>query len=345
MKTLFLFFLILNINLFSENVHFAGFVVDHKTSTPIYDAKIEIFELQSKIHQTTTDSGGAFTYIFPKNSYEVTILVSREGYKPLKQRVNIISDSNYTFKLEPREYHIQGLIVIDAKKTPIQQLHNYDNILEGKELQKNISSTLGLTLKNTTDIFVRSMGPATSKPVFRGLSLEYLGIFENNLPVKDLSSTAPDHSIAVDPVGYDKIELLRGPKLLVYSNNALGGLINLISKDYLTEEIQVASANFSTIYESAFDAKIYNLKWEIPLNTLFTSGSVGLKNSHDMLSGYGIIQNSYFDSKSATFTVGLKTDKFTTCAEGSFFDFPMVFQVVLLVHIPKELTLFWNEII
>ncbi len=314
-------FFIVATNLLSKDTHFIGLVVDQKTSTPIHNAKIEIFNFQTKIYQTTTDSSGKFEFTFPENLNEVFIAVSKDSYKPLKQKVNFSSDSNCTFKLEPKEYYLQGILIVDTKKTPIQQLHNYDNILEGKELQKNISSTLGLTLKNTTDIFVRSMGPATSKPVFRGLSLEYLGIFENNLPVKDLSTTAPDHSIAVNPVGYDKIELLRGPKLLIYTNNALGGLVNLISKDYLIEEIPETSVNFSTIYESAFDAKIYNLKWEIPVNHLFTSGSIGIKNSHDMLSGKGIIHNTYFKSNSGNLNVGFRNAILSACAEGSFFDF------------------------
>lgn len=317
----FLFYLIFTSSVFSKDIQFSAIVVDKKTLKPIVNASIEIFEFKTKIQQISTDSVGKFSIFFPQHSIELTIMISNEGYKPLRQTINLTSDSNYTFLLEPKEYYLQGLLVIDTKRTPIQLLHNYDNVLEGKELQKNVSSTLGLTLKNTTDFFVRSMGPATSKPVFRGLSLEYLGVFENNLPVKDLSSTAPDHSSAVNPLGYDKIELLRGPKLLIYTNNSLGGLINLTSKDYLTEKINLSSVHFSTIYESAYDAKIYNLKWEIPVKSLFTSGSLGFKNSHDMLSGKGIVQNTYFKSKSGDFTVGFWSDKIKTCAEGIFFDF------------------------
>ncbi|MFN3306179.1 MAG: TonB-dependent receptor domain-containing protein, partial [Candidatus Kapaibacteriota bacterium] len=321
MKILILMFLAFHFNLFAKDMHFIGFVVDQKNSTPVYNAKIELYQSPKKIYQTTTDSTGKFEFLFTEKFYDVYILVSKDGYKALKERIILAYDSNFTFKLEPKEYQLQGLVIIKTKKTPLQQLHNYDNILEGKELQKNMSSTLGLTLKNTTDIFVRFMGPATSKPVFRGLSLEYLGIFENNFPVKDLSSTAPDHSIAVNPVAYDKIELLRGPKLLIFTNNALGGLINLTSRDYLTEEVPVTSVNFSTIYESAFDSKIYNLKWEIPVKNLFTSGSMGLKNSHDMQSGKGLVQNTYFSSKSGNLNIGFKNTKLSACAEGSFFDF------------------------
>ena len=51
----------------------------------------------------------------------------------------------------------------------------------------------------------------------------------------DLSAASADHGLSVDPITAQRVEVVRGPASLLYGNNALGGVVNVISNDIPTE--------------------------------------------------------------------------------------------------------------
>lgn len=299
---------------------FKGTVLDKKTNEPVIGAIIKAYYNRNEFSNATTDSNGTFTIALSYGLKEFFLEISKEGYLNYKTKIFFNSNQKNVFHIETKEYSLPTLEVTSQRgKNYTNELHNYESTIEGKKLITSISSTLGLTLRNESEIFVRSMGPATSKPVFRGLSLEYFNIFENNLPVKDLSTTAPDHSTAIDPINYEKIEMIRGPKLLTYTNNAIGGLVNLKTKDYLIEKIDLPMVNGTSLYESAYNALGYNLKWEMPIKDFFTAGATSLRNAGDMKSGKGIVPNTYFKSKSGNIIGGMNIKSFSFLVEGEMF--------------------------
>jgi outer membrane receptor protein involved in Fe transport len=75
---------------------------------------------------------------------------------------------------------------------------------------------------------VTSVGPATARPVIRGLGGDRVLVLEDGARVGDLSSTSSDHALSVDPLNAQRIEVVRGPAALLYGSNAIGGVINVI---------------------------------------------------------------------------------------------------------------------
>ena len=71
-------------------------------------------------------------------------------------------------------------------------------------------------------------------PVIRGLTGERIVVLQDGERAGDLSSTSSDHGLTVDPLGAQRIEVVRGPASLLYGNNALGGVVNVISSDIPT---------------------------------------------------------------------------------------------------------------
>ena len=316
-KLILLVFLFIQCNfitIFAQK-YYKGIVIDTLKNKAIPNAKITA-KLSNKVSiTTTTDKSGFFKVPFDSLEFDNSkgqIKITKKGYQDLIREILIQSNRIDTFRLESLDYIFPN-IIITAEKNPnyIEELHKFNYQIESKELQKSVSSTLGLTLKNEVDFFVRSMGPATSKPVFRGLGLDYLKVFENDVPVKDLSSTAPDHSTAIDPTIFDKIEVIRGPKLLVYSPNAIGGIVNLSSKDFLVEKVDKISLTGKGIYESGTNSKILTILVEVPFNDFFVSGSYNYKKALDMVSGKGVIPNTYFNSNSGNIFTGGQISNFS----------------------------------
>ena len=102
------------------------------------------------------------------------------------------------------------------------------SVMAGEELQRRMTGTVAETLASIPGLAETSMGPATSRPVIRGLSGDRVLMLEDGSRVGDVSSAGPDHATAVDPLAARRIEVVRGPASLLYGSNALGGVINVI---------------------------------------------------------------------------------------------------------------------
>ena len=106
--------------------------------------------------------------------------------------------------------------------------------LSGKELQRALSTSLGQTLSKEPGMSTRFNGPMASTPVIRGLTGERVLVLQDGERAGDLSAGAADHMNAVDPSTAERIEVIRGPASLLYGNNAIGGVVNVISSDIPT---------------------------------------------------------------------------------------------------------------
>src|SRR5690606_17934777 len=108
------------------------------------------------------------------------------------------------------------------------------NVLSGQELTRRLDVTLASTLESEPGLAVTSVGPATSRPVIRGLGGDRVLVLEDGARVGDLSSSSSDHALSADPLNAQRIEVVRGPAALLYGSNAIGGVINLIREEIPT---------------------------------------------------------------------------------------------------------------
>jgi iron complex outermembrane receptor protein len=94
-----------------------------------------------------------------------------------------------------------------------------------------VQPTLGATLENEPGVALRSFGPGPARPVIRGLDGDRVLIVEDGLRMGDLSSQSGDHGVNVNPAAVDSIEVVRGPATLLYGENAIGGLVNVVTNE------------------------------------------------------------------------------------------------------------------
>ncbi|HET9983652.1 MAG TPA: TonB-dependent receptor [Longimicrobiales bacterium] len=101
--------------------------------------------------------------------------------------------------------------------------------LSGRALERHLGGTVAQTLEGQPGVAVRYNGPAAAAPVIRGLSGERIVVLEDGQRAADLSGSAIDHGVTIDPLSASRIEVVRGPASLLYGNNALGGVVNVIT--------------------------------------------------------------------------------------------------------------------
>jgi iron complex outermembrane receptor protein len=101
-------------------------------------------------------------------------------------------------------------------------------VLAGDDLSRQIASSLGESLASQLGVTASYFGPKASRPIIRGLSGERVLMLLDGVSALDVSNLSPDHSVAVEPLLADQIEVLKGPTTLLYGSGAVGGVVNTV---------------------------------------------------------------------------------------------------------------------
>lgn len=104
------------------------------------------------------------------------------------------------------------------------------SIITGDELVRDIRPQIGDTLTNQPGVSATSFSPGASRPVLRGFQGERVRVLTDGLGSLDVSNTSTDHGVTIDPLTAERIEVLRGPAVLLFGSQAIGGAVNVIDR-------------------------------------------------------------------------------------------------------------------
>lgn len=176
--------------------------------------------------------------------------------------------------------------------------------LSGKELQRALTTSVGGTLANEPGMSSRYSGPLANAPVIRGLTGDRVLVLQDGERAGDLSSAASDHLNAVDPSSADRIEVIRGPASLLYGNNALGGVVNVISNDIPTTIPNRLSGYVLGQGESVTPGGVASAGLTLPLSRQFALTARGSFRDFDELRTGGGLKQPDTDGKVQNGTIG-----------------------------------------
>ena len=159
-----------------------------------------------------------------------------------------------------------GDIVVRAAGVGELDLLAGTSVLEGEELQANMDGQVGEVLAKLPGVSASGFAPGASRPILRGFGGERVRVLTDGVGAIDASSTSDDHAVSVDPLIVSRIDVLRGPAVLLYGSQAIGGAVNVITKRIPpavpNEPIHIdASAAFDT----AYDRREGGLSVDVPL--------------------------------------------------------------------------------
>lgn len=127
-------------------------------------------------------------------------------------------------------------VTITAAKTPQKATETGRNIsvLEGKLFNQLPLHSLDELLKYIPGVEVQSRGPMGSQSdiVLRGGTFQQVLVLLDGLKVNDPITGHFSSYIPIAPYEIDRIEVLRGPAAAMYGSEAVGGVINVITKTF-----------------------------------------------------------------------------------------------------------------
>lgn len=191
------------------------------------------------------------------------------------------------------------------------------SVLSGDELRSHVANTIGETLNGKAGLSSASFGPSVGQPVIRGQQGARVSVLQNSMGSGDASSVSADHSVSVEPILAQSIEVLRGPSTLLYGGGAIGGVVNVIDGRVPTTlagqisgaaEVRHGSVNDETTTVFTVDGGMQKFAWHLDgmlrdSNDVDIPGlAVSSHDDHEAESSDGFIANT--DSQTLSYTLG-----------------------------------------
>jgi len=121
-------------------------------------------------------------------------------------------------------------IVVTARFVKQLDILAGTSVLSGEDLAQDLRGQIGDSLTSMAGISATSFAPGASRPVLRGFQGPRVRVLTDGIGSLDASNTSVDHAVAIDPLTAQRVEVLRGPAVLLFGGDAIGGAVNIIDK-------------------------------------------------------------------------------------------------------------------
>ena len=103
-------------------------------------------------------------------------------------------------------------------------------VLQGETLTRNLAPQIGQMLASLPGVSSSGFAPGVSRPILRGFDGPRVQVLLDGLGSLDASSVSADHAVSLDTLNVDRVEVLHGPRVLLYASDPAGGAVNATDK-------------------------------------------------------------------------------------------------------------------
>lgn len=128
------------------------------------------------------------------------------------------------------DFHTEKEIVVTAPYVERLDILSGTSALAGDDLAEQSQGQIGDMLTSLPGVSATSFGPGASRPVVRGFQGNRVAVLTDSIGNIDASNTSADHAVTIDALTTERIEVLRGPAVLLFGGQAVGGAVNVIDK-------------------------------------------------------------------------------------------------------------------
>jgi iron complex outermembrane receptor protein len=208
-----------------------GKIYDGADHSPIIGATIYIADLKKG---GLSDSEGNYRIEnLPKGKF--LIEVKFIGYASFIQPVEIIRLTELNVELSSTVTELNEVVVTGISHS--SELRNNPipiTTINNKQLVENSSTNLIDNIAQKKGVNQITTGAAISKPVIRGLSYNRIITLYDGIR-QEGQQWGDEHGIEIDEFSVDRVEIIKGAGSLMYGSDGLGGVINFLTANPVTE--------------------------------------------------------------------------------------------------------------
>ncbi|MFA5463798.1 MAG: TonB-dependent receptor plug domain-containing protein, partial [Dysgonamonadaceae bacterium] len=301
--------LVISHNVNSQDFHLQGVVIDSISQETLEGVAVQAISTNAKGKDffAVTNVNGKFLFNLPADSY--TINLSIIGYAPAQQTVNVARNSKLTFTLTPQPIPLGEVVVSSFRiNRTIKQLPTPLAVVGKQDFQQQSAISLSNVLSNEPGIAMGSDGVWATNINIRGLGENRLVTLVDGFRVETATDLTASLSM-VDLNDVERVEVVKGAQSALYGTGAMGGIINIITKDgYFSSEPHL-SGNIIAGYTSANSgySGYANIntgadRWYLKVNGTYS-------DAQNIKTPEGEIPNSQFRSNNIAARAGFKPFK------------------------------------
>ncbi|MBS1551609.1 MAG: TonB-dependent receptor [Bacteroidetes bacterium] len=168
-------------------------------------------------------------------------------------------------RLAPEEISTEEIIVTDSA---VEKSYQSETI-NSKELMRQGAMNVSEAVTKIPGVWQLSTGTGISKPVIRGLYGNRIGIMINGIRF-DNQQWQDEHGLVMSSDGIDNIEVIKGPKSLLFGPEAIGGIVSItdehpapIGKEIADLNLKFFSNTLGILGDMGFKGAQNNFNWLI----------------------------------------------------------------------------------
>ena len=140
-------------------------------------------------------------------------------------------------------------------------INNPIHVIQYSDFSKKGVSTLAESIDTLLGVSNQDYGASVGQPIIRGMSGNRVKVLNNGLVVRDVAFMGADHPIEVDIGGIQQIEIVKGPSSILYSNGAIGGIVNIVDSTISKEDVLENVFNVGFESQSVNDGDNFNINY------------------------------------------------------------------------------------
>lgn len=225
---------------YQEGNSIYGHVIVKGTETNLSDAIVVIKETGKRM---VSGADGKFV-VRDLPAGEYTVSVHLVGYNDVVKTVTVSAEYSVDVHFEMEEVNIMDEVVVSASRNAVRRSMApvVVNVMNQQTFERVNATDIAQTLNYQTGLRVENSCQNCAFPQVRinGLEGPYSQILINSRPI--VSALSGVYGLEQIPVNMiDRVEVVRGGGSALFGANAVGGTINIITKDPVDNAFQVSS--------------------------------------------------------------------------------------------------------
>lgn len=302
-------FIFLSNALIAQTFRLSGKVFDKDTDESLSGVNIQLIaENQSQTDYSITNLNSYYSFS-DLNPGQYQISFSYLGYLTLKKNINLNADMELNIGMEKELISLGEVVVSSLKQEKmIKDVPVPLEIVRNENIELASSFTASDILQEQSGIHLSRDGMWSTSINIRGFGEQRIvALVDGNRIETATDLMATMSFFDVDDI--ERVEVIKGASSSLYGTGAMGGIVNVITKDGYFNDEPYFKGSFNSGFNSVNELFTRKLTFNSGSEKWYVRVSGSMRDANNVNTPEGIIDNSQFKDKNVAASAGYKINQ------------------------------------